>query len=117
MNDKLGLARREKYWNKRNNDGKIYALYNEVLQMWYQLTQDEIIEMSRHIANTFGRRMCEEHGDTYGEELYAMDIDDIVETITLVAAAEREACARAIEETHMLYPQSLAARIRERGEK
>ena len=38
MNDKLGLAQREKYWNERNTDEKVNALYNEVMQMRYQLT-------------------------------------------------------------------------------
>jgi hypothetical protein len=61
------------------------------------MTQDEIIDMARHIADTFGTRMCDEHGDTLGEELYAMGIDDIIETIKLVAAAEREACAKECE--------------------
>lgn len=37
-NEKLGLAQREKYWSERNTDEKIYALYNEVMQMRYQLT-------------------------------------------------------------------------------
>jgi hypothetical protein len=62
------------------------------------MTQDEIIEMARHIANTLGTRMCDEHGDTHGEELYAMGIDDIVETIKLVATKEIEACAKVCEE-------------------
>ena len=57
------------------------------------MTQDEIIEIARHIADTFGTRMCDENNDTHGEELYAMGMDDIVETIKLVAAKEREACA------------------------
>ena len=38
-NEKLGLAQREKYWSERNAEEKIYALYNEVMQMRYQLTQ------------------------------------------------------------------------------
>ena len=54
------------------------------------MKQDEIIEMARHIASTFGTRMCDENGDTHGEELYAMGLDDIVDTIKLVAAKERE---------------------------
>jgi hypothetical protein len=65
------------------------------------MTQDEIIEMARHIADTFGTRMCDENNDTHGEELYAMGMDDIVETIKLVAAkataSEREACAKLLE--------------------
>jgi len=61
------------------------------------MTQDEIIEMARHIADTFGTRMCDENGNTHGEELYCMGIDDIVETIKLVAAKEREACVEIAE--------------------
>jgi hypothetical protein len=57
------------------------------------MNSEEIIEMARHIADTFGTRMCDENNDTHGEELYAMGMDDIVETIKLVAAKEREACA------------------------
>ena len=57
------------------------------------MTQDEIIGMARHIATTLGSRMCDEHGDTHGEELYVMHLDDIVDAIKLVAAKEREACA------------------------
>jgi hypothetical protein len=62
------------------------------------MTQDEIIEMARHIADMFGTRMCDENNDTHGEELYAMGMDDIAETIKLVAAKEREACAKVCEE-------------------
>ena len=84
------------------------------------MTKDEIIEMARHIANTFGTRMCDENGDTHGEELYAMGIDDIVETIKLVAAKEREACAKVCEETDDGTPYNLAEEcarnIRARGE-
>ena len=84
------------------------------------MTQNEIIEMARDLAKEFGCRMCDENGDTHGEELYAMSIDDIVDTIKLVAAkatdeanarqnaswtlmckkmveAEREACAKACD--------------------
>jgi len=65
------------------------------------VTQDDVIEMARHIADTFGTRMCDENNDTHGEELYAMGMDDIVETIKLVAAkataSEREACAKLCE--------------------
>jgi hypothetical protein len=33
------LAMHNKYWSERNTEEKIYALYNEVMQMRYQLTQ------------------------------------------------------------------------------
>ena len=59
------------------------------------MTQDEIIEIdeARNIAVTFGTRMCDEHGDAHGEELYCVGIDDIRDIAKLVAEAEREACA------------------------
>jgi hypothetical protein len=75
------------------------------------MTQDEIIEMARHIANTFGTRMCDEHGDTHGEELYAMSVDDIVDAVKLVADKEREACAKVCEDYLVR-----AAAIRARGQ-
>ena len=56
------------------------------------MTQDEIIDMARHIAITIGSRMCDENGDTHGEELYCMDLDDIVYAIKLVAEKEQERC-------------------------
>lgn len=54
------------------------------------MTQDEISEIdeARNIAVTFGTRMCDEHGDTHGEELYCVGIDDIRAIIKLVAAKE-----------------------------
>ena len=66
------------------------------------MTQDEIIEIARHIATTLGSRMCDENGDTHGEKLYVMSIDEIVEAIELVAAKEREACAKVCE-THGVH--------------
>jgi len=54
------------------------------------MTQDEIIEMARDLAEKFGTRMCDENGDTHGEELYAMGVDDVIDIIKLVAAKERE---------------------------
>jgi len=80
----------------------------------------EIMDMARHIADTFGTRMCDENGDTHGEELYAMGIDDIVDTIKLIATKEREACAKVCE-THAPTTTptwvSYAAAIRARGQK
>jgi hypothetical protein len=62
--------------------------------------KEDIIRMARQIADTFGSRMCDENGETYGEELYAMSLADIEEAAGLVAAAEREACARMAEAFH-----------------
>ena len=85
------------------------------------MTQDEIIEMARHIADTFGTRMCDENNDTHGEELYAMGMDDIVETIKLIAAKEREACAKVCESQNEAGPDNehwweCADAIRARGD-
>ena len=82
------------------------------------MKKDEIIEMARHIADTFGTRMCDENNDTHGEELYAMGMDDIAETIKLVAAKEREACAKVCEKRWEDSPWLIeaAAAIRARGE-
>ena len=82
------------------------------------MTQNEIIEMARHIATTLGSRMCDENGDTHGEKLYVMSIDEIVEAIELVAAKEREACATMLEDwnKHAWNPFDCAAAIRARGE-
>ena len=33
------IPQKEKYWSERNTDEKIYALYDEVMQMRYQLSQ------------------------------------------------------------------------------
>jgi len=87
------------------------------------MTQDEIIEMARHIATTLGSRMCDENGDTHGEELYCMAFDDIVDSIKLVAAKEREACAKVCDELDsnsypyvVVFPNKCAEAIRARGE-
>ena len=83
------------------------------------MKQDEIIEIdeARNIAVTFGTRMCDEHGDAHGEELYCVGIDDIRDIIKLVAAKEREACAK-VAENGCNYPcaDEIAEAIRARGE-
>lgn len=38
MSEKLGLAMRDKYWDERNIDEKVAALYDEVCQLRYQIT-------------------------------------------------------------------------------
>ena len=54
------------------------------------MTQDEIIRMARELVTRHGTRMCDEDGETHGEELYCVDVDDIAEIIKQVAAHERE---------------------------
>ena len=45
------------------------------------MTQDEIIRMARELVKIHGVRMCDENGDTHGEELYCVGVDDIAEII------------------------------------
>ena len=77
-------------------------------------------EMALEIASKFASRMCDEYGETHGEYLFCMSIDDISHAIKLVtekaiaeernkvwtrehwteyeqdiATAERDACAKA----------------------
>jgi hypothetical protein len=88
------------------------------------MTQDEIIEMAREIATTLGSRMCDENGDTHGEELYCMGFDDIVDAVKLVAdvatAKEREACVEICDRFQArdvgMQPAECAGAIRARGE-
>jgi hypothetical protein len=41
--------------------------------------------------------MCDEDGETHGEELYCVCVEDIAEIIKHAAAHEREACANVCE--------------------
>ena len=87
------------------------------------MTQDEIIRMARELATRHGSRMCDENGETHGEELYCVGVEDIAEIIKQVAAHEREACAKVCdkyaEESNnpMNFAENCAAAIRARGEK
>lgn len=38
MNEKLGMAMRDKYWNERTEVEKVAALHEEVCHLRYQLT-------------------------------------------------------------------------------
>ena len=69
------------------------------------MTQEEIISMAKEITQQFGVRMTDEYGETHGEELYCMGIDDIVEAIKLIAAHEREACAEAEKQERNFCPR------------
>ena len=90
-----------------------------------RIQQNEIIRMARELAQTHGVRMCDEDGDTHGEELYCVGVEDIAEIIKQVAAHEREACAKLCEEGTALtafqskdcysYARNRAAAIRARG--
>ena len=45
---------------------------------------------ARELANKFGSRMCDENGDTHGEELYCFDLDDIIAIKEALAQPEQE---------------------------
>lgn len=62
------------------------------------MTQDEIIRMARELVTRHGIRMCDEDGETHGEELYCVCVEDIAEIIKHAAAHEREACANVCDE-------------------
>jgi hypothetical protein len=56
MNDKLGLAQREKYWNERDTEEKLDALRDQVQQLTYQLGQVcGIVEMLLHHSHADGK--------------------------------------------------------------
>lgn len=79
---------------------------------------EEIIAMAREIADTLGSRMCDENGETHGEELYAMSLADIQEAVELVAAREREECAKVcdgLQDVPATEPRHCAADIRARS--
>ena len=37
MSEKLGMAKRDKYWSERNTDEKVATLYDEICQLRYQM--------------------------------------------------------------------------------
>jgi hypothetical protein len=51
---------------------------------------------ARELASQFGSRMCDENGDTHGEELYCFSLDDIIVIKEALAqpAQERNFCSR-----------------------
>jgi hypothetical protein len=56
MNDKLGLAQREKYWNERDTKEKLDALRDQVQQLTYQLGQVcGIVETLLHHSHADGK--------------------------------------------------------------
>jgi len=63
------------------------------------MTQDE----AREIANQFGSRMCDENGETHGEELYCFDLDGLI--------AIKEALAQPEQEPHGWYIDGYGAVI------
>jgi len=41
---------------------------------------------ARELAQRFGVRMCDENGNTHGEELYCLGLDDIIDMIDMTKA-------------------------------
>ena len=52
---------------------------------------------------------------TPGETAFAFSIDRLEHFVSLVAAAEREACAEYVEEMDVQHPKHIAAAIRARS--
>ena len=120
-------------------DGETYEQarhrrFTEEAKVIEKIQQDEIIRMARELATRYGSRMCDEDGDTHGEELYCVGVEDIAEIIKQAVSHEREACAKVCDETlrdhyakqdkpameqTMLFAAiaDCAAAIRARGEK
>lgn len=53
---------------------------------------DEELNQAEKMAKRHGVRLCDENGDTHGEELYCVGIDDIADIIR-EALAEQSKCA------------------------
>ena len=84
-------------------DGETYEQarhrrFTEEAKVIEKIQQDEIIRMARELATRYGSRMCDEDGDTHGEELYCVGVEDIAEIIKQAVSHEREACAKVCEE-------------------
>ena len=62
---------------------------------------------ARELANQFGTRMCDENGETHGEELYCFDLDDII--ALKEALAQRTWANLPDEEIKILWIQYRAA--------
>lgn len=79
------------------------------------MTRDEIIRMAREAGAAVGTVMPD------GPEIIFPQCMDVERFATLVAAAEREACAKFVEEEYVRqfdepWRQNLAAAIRARGQ-
>lgn len=48
-------------------------------------TTIEAEQQARDLLQRFGVRMCDENGETHGEELYCVGVDDIVDMIKIIA--------------------------------
>ena len=83
------------------------------------MTQTE----ARELAHRFGVRMCDENGNTHGEELYCFGLDDIIAIKEALAKPEHEPVAKVdtwsdngqvqwfkpVEQGILLYAQSVNA--------
>jgi len=69
------------------------------------MSRDDIIRMAREAG-------CEE---TYGMDAFRFTLEELERFAILVAAAEREACAKVCEESNGFYWDDCAAAIRARG--
>ena len=74
------------------------------------MTHDEIIEMARQVGI---KRRTDEFYSEFCDGVYA---DDLEAFAKLVAAKEREACAKVCEEPWQGSPRGIAEQIRARGQ-
>jgi len=74
------------------------------------MTQDEIIAITRKL------RICELTSKPKQDIHYSLTIHEMQTFAKLVAAKEREACAKVCEEEGLLWRRRYATAIRARGE-
>jgi len=74
------------------------------------MTQDEIIAITRKL------RICELTSKPKQDIHYSLTIHEMQTFAKLVAAKEREACAKVCEEEGLLWGRRYATAIRARGE-
>lgn len=65
---------------------------------------DEELNQAEKMAKRHGVRMCDENGDTHGEELYCVGIEDVADII-------REALADHIADAGKVIPQFIPVGI------
>jgi len=79
------------------------------------MTQDEIIEMAKEAGLQEGE-FERYKGENCKRKAYMMLPEELEAFAKLVAAKEREACAKLVEEPWMGHPKEIAKAIRARGE-
>lgn len=68
---------------------------------------------ARELAQRFGVRMCDENGNTHGEELYCLGLDDIIELKEALAQSKEH--LPNMSEINRTIAYSAAATLHELG--